>query len=73
MDSIEIEITPSGLFKISTDAVSAPNHSLAEGMVRKMAELAGGKTTRTLKPNAKAHHHHGHGHTHTHGGSTHTH
>ena len=75
MDKIEIEITDNGLFKISTDAVSQPNHALAEGLIRKMQSLAGGTTTRRQKPNALAHHHHGHahGHTHSHGGQEHTH
>ena len=77
-DKITIEITEQGLFKVETDGISAANHSLAEGFLRKMAELAGGKSARTLKPNASLHHalhaHAADGHTHGTGpGAGHTH
>lgn len=69
-DKLIIEITPQGLFKVETDQVGEANHSLAEGLIAKMAELAGGKTTRTLKPNASLaaalHAHCADGHTHGH-------
>ena len=72
MDKITIEITETGIFKVDTDGVSAPNHSNAEGFIRKMAELAGGTTKRVLKPQASLHAafhaHTADGHTHATGG-----
>jgi hypothetical protein len=62
-DELEIEILPDGTIKVQTDKVSAANHVNAEAFLKFMAELAGGKSTRTRR----GHHHHAHGeHTHTH-------
>jgi len=58
MDKLKIEVLPDGTIKTSSDAVSLPNHSLAEQFLREMARLAGGITTRKAK--------HGHTHTHSH-------
>jgi hypothetical protein len=69
MDRITIEITEGCLFKVDSDGISQANHTGCEGLIRKMAELAGGQTKRTLRPNAsltQALHAHAHdGHTHT--------
>jgi hypothetical protein len=64
-DNIKIEIKEDGTIKVDTDRISMPNHSNAEGFLRRIADLVRGKVT--VKPK------HGHGHTHTHGGIEHTH
>jgi hypothetical protein len=65
-DEVTIEILDSGLIKVTTDRISAPNHAAAEEFLRLMAELSnGGKQDRRRKAHA---HHHSHGHDHVHGG-----
>jgi len=64
-DKIQIEITPEGLIKTSTDKISLPNHAGSEAFIREMARLAGGKVERKRK--------HGHSHTHSHQGEHHHH
>lgn len=70
MDKLKITITEQGVFKVETDGVSMANHSNAEGLIRKLMELTGGKATRTLKPGAQLHAalhaHAADGHTHSH-------
>jgi hypothetical protein len=66
MDEIKIEILEDGTIRVETDAVSPANHVNAEAFVKFLADLAGGKSTRTRRG-----HHHGHGHTHTHEEETH--
>lgn len=78
MDSFKIEITDKGIFKVTTDEVSPANHELAEGLILRMSELAGGKTERILRPEAMNHqHHHDEQHDgsggHSHGGHWHSH
>ena len=59
-DTIEVEVLPDGSIKITTDPVSAPNHTSAEELLRAIAEA--GPTSRK----ARRGHHHTHTHTHTH-------
>ena len=78
MDTLKITITDTGLFKVETDGISEANHGNAEMLLRIMFEKAGGKPTRTLKPNTSLHHalhaHAADGHTHGTGpGGGHTH
>ncbi len=62
-DAIEVEILPDGSIKITTDPISNPNHTSAEGLLRAIGQA--GKTTRKAR---RGHHHHdGHAHTHDHG------
>ena len=69
-DEIKIDILPDGTIKIETDKVSGPNHTNAEGFIREIFRLAGGRGKRTLKTNASlrgallAHTHDGHTHGH---------
>ena len=56
---------PDGSIKITTDPVSAPNHTSAEKLLRAIGEA--GKTTRRARRG------HGHRHTHSHGKEEHTH
>ena len=64
-DNIEIEFLPDGSLKISTDKVSAPNHSNAEKFLLDLARGMGGKTTRTRKAGAVHSHTHKHSHKHS--------
>ena len=72
-DNIQIEILPDGTIKVTTDAVSMPNHASAEEFLRLMSEMAGSPQKRVRKGSGKHHHHkqdhlhQGHGHTHDHG------
>ena len=59
MDEMTIEILANGDFKVTTSAVSPANHLNAEQFVKFMADLAGGKSTRTRRG-----HHHAHTHQH---------
>jgi len=59
MDEMKIEILEDGTIKVITDNVSPANHVNAEAFTKFMADLAGGKSTRTRR----GHHRHG---THTH-------
>jgi len=67
-DAIQITILDDGTLKIETDKVSGPNHTNAEGLIRELFRLAGGKGRRTLKTGASLHHalhaHTADGHTH---------
>jgi hypothetical protein len=64
-DTMIIEIMDGGIIKItSEDAISAPNHSNAESLIREIKKDAGGKAT---------HKHLKKGHVHTHGGVAHRH
>jgi len=69
-DRMTVEITEAGLFKIETDGISQANHGAAEVLLRVMLDKAGGKPSRTLRPQANlAHALHAHaadGHTHEH-------
>lgn len=65
-DTINIEITESGLIKIDTDGISQPNHAAAEAFLRTLQTLAGGITDVKHKAGGK-------GHTHAHGTHTHQH
>lgn len=70
-DRMTIEITEAGLFKIETDGISQANHGSAEVLLRVMLEKAGGKPSRTLRPqadlHAALHAHAADGHTHNSG------
>jgi hypothetical protein len=63
-DEILIEILDSGDIKITTDPVSGPNHMSAEGLLRTIAEIAGGDTQRVRRRSTKVQHKQ---HIHTHG------
>lgn len=62
MDAITIEILPDGTIKTTTDKVSMPNHSTAEGFLREMARVAGGKTERKARAKKGIVHSHTHSH-----------
>lgn len=64
MDKMIIEILEDGSLKISTDSISMPNHTGAEGLIREMVKMAGGESTRTRKTNAVYHEHDGVSHSH---------
>lgn len=67
-DQISIEITENGLIKIDTDSISMPNHAAAEGFLRALQQLAGGKTDVAHKHGVKGQtHNHSHGQEHSHG------
>lgn len=63
-DVLTVEVLEDGTLKISTDAVSMPNHTNAEGLLRELSKEMGGDTVRVKKAGV---------HTHTHDGITHTH
>ena len=69
-DEIRIEALADGTIRIDTDRISGPNHTNAEGFIRAIFTLAGGKGRRTLKTGASLHHalqaHCHDGHTHAH-------
>ncbi len=68
MDRMHIEILPDGSIKVTTDAISAPNHLEAEALLAELEKKAGGGTT------VEATGHHAHEHTHLNAdGSTTTH
>lgn len=69
-DEMRITVLDDGTIKIDTDKISAPNHVNAEGFIRAIFTMAGGKSKRTLKVGASLH---GALHAHTHDGHTHTH
>lgn len=48
-DRIEIEILADGSFKITTDKVSMPNHTNAEGLLRAICSGAGGVVKRVRR------------------------
>jgi len=65
-DELEITIDPeTGLIKTTTPAISAANHSNAEGFMKFLARLAGGATTITKR--TKSVHSHSHEHAETKG------
>ena len=65
-DRMQIEITESGVLKITTDVLTAANHANAEAFLAQLARDAGGKdTTRTRRSDAQ--------HTHSHAGHEHSH
>lgn len=69
-DTIRVSILDDGTMKIDTDAISMPNHTNAEGLVRQMTTLCGGKTEVKLKGahlHNALHQHASDGHTHDHG------
>ena len=66
MDKVKIEILNDGTIKTSTDRISAPNHSNAEGFLSNMAKLTGGKVDRQRKGSGHHTHTHEHGETHQH-------
>ena len=48
-DEIFMEILADGTIRLETDPISGANHAAAEGMLRRIAELAGGATSRVRK------------------------
>ena len=60
MDKLTIEILADGTIKVTTDAVSAPNHTNAEKLLGAIRTAAGGDHTSTVRP----------GHAHDHSGRT---
>jgi hypothetical protein len=69
MDNLTIEIMDDGTIKTTTDAVSAANHSNAEGFLAHMARLAGGERKRARRGDVE----HSHDHSHSHGDHDHEH
>jgi len=80
-DRFTFEILPDGTIKSSADGVSLANHDNAENFLRNVAQLCGGKVSRSLRTDLDAHQlkkaleeHQKDGHTHTHAnGVTHSH
>ena len=65
-DIITVEVLEDGSLKISTDKVSAPNHTNADGMIKALVADAGGVVTRARKGTMETH-------VHVHDGKEHTH
>ena len=63
-DIINVEILEDGSLKMTTDAISMPNHLAAESFLKEVARLTDGKVNRQRR--GHAHHTHGHHHGHTH-------
>jgi hypothetical protein len=64
-DKITVEVLEDGTIKMTTDQVSGPNHSNAEGFMRSIAQMTDGKMTREKrKPDHK--HSHGQHQSHSH-------
>lgn len=62
-DILEIEILPDGTLRISTDQISPANHINADQFLIFLAELAGGKVTKTKNRREQINvHHHEHEH-----------
>ena len=59
-DTITVEVLADGTIKITTDPISAANHTSAEKLLQSIAEF--GETKRERRPDA--HHHHSHDHHH---------
>lgn len=70
-DAFNIEIKEDGTIRVTTDAVSAANHTNAEQFLRFMAQQAGGDTIRTRR--GDKHSHGAHTHSHDHGDHEHDH
>lgn len=68
-DIIKVTITEDGLVKLETDQISNANHLTAERLVRGIAQVAGGVTS---KKQRVKHTHGAHG-THVHEGEEHHH
>lgn len=69
MDKIKITILDDGTIKTETDKVSMPNHTNAEGFLREVFKLAGGKAKMQFKGGMHIHeaaHAHEHSHEHQH-------
>ncbi len=63
-DIINIQVLEDGTFKISTDSVSMPNHTNAEGLIKQIVTDAGGEVQRIRKTIAIGHIHSGQWHQH---------
>lgn len=64
MDAIKITILNDGTIKTDNDGISMPNHQSAEGFLKTVGQLAGGKTEIKMKSG----HLHNALHAHTHDG-----
>jgi hypothetical protein len=69
-DEILIEVDEeTGAIKMRTDAISMPNHTTADGLVKQIGKLMGGELTYEKRTDTKHQHSHGeHTHTHSHDG-----
>ncbi|HSE46327.1 MAG TPA: hypothetical protein VLA89_13460 [Gemmatimonadales bacterium] len=65
-DKFIVELLPNGLFKVTTDEISGPNHMTAEAFIDFLARGAGGEVTRSRREDRPMHSHGEHTHTHTH-------
>ncbi len=63
-DIINIQVLEDGTFKISTDSVSMPNHTNAEGLIKQIVADAGGEVQRVKKPTIVGHVHNNQWHQH---------
>lgn len=71
-DIMEVEILADGTFKVTTDKVSMPNHTNAEGLLRSVFAQLGGVVKRarrivmgqSLSQSLSEHTHDGHTHSH---------
>jgi hypothetical protein len=68
MDIIKGQILADGTVKITTDAISGPNHLSADRMIKGIEELLAGPTTVTKRTGHARVHEHDHGHEHLKGG-----
>lgn len=63
-DSFEVEILPDGSVKVTTDKISQPNHSSADGLLSALARLLGGSVIRKRRGQSHVHTHEGVRHEH---------
>jgi hypothetical protein len=66
LSKMKVEVLPDGSLKIVSDAIAGPLHTSAEGMIKEMVRLMGGKADRRAREDV-------HKHIHTHDGEEHTH
>lgn len=53
-DKLTLEILPDGTIKTTSDSISGANHDNAENFLRNIVQLAGGKSTRTMRTDLPA-------------------
>lgn len=63
-DILTVEVLPDGTLKISTDEVSAANHSSAEDLLKALESTLGAPAERKRRKGGKVHSHQGVLHSH---------
>ena len=64
VDEFTIEVMPGGVVKITTNPISAANHTSAENLIRDLEKELGGETQ--INRNSGRRHVHTHNHQHIH-------